>query len=77
MGPPRAREAAFGVVCQRRFAHSEEHRSFIAAKQMFILFLHRLFDEKFIALPLGRRPLSAVESIRQASSWRGAKVRLF
>ena len=35
---------------------SEEHRSFIAAKQMFILFLHRLFDEKFIALPLGRSP---------------------
>ncbi|XP_065380891.1 homeobox protein cut-like 2 isoform X9 [Macaca fascicularis] len=43
---------------------------------MFILFLHRLFDEKFIALPLGRRPLSAVESIRQASSWREAKKEL-
>lgn len=55
-GPPCAREAAFRVVCQRRFAHSEEHRSFIAAKQMFILFLYWLFDEKFIALPLGRSP---------------------
>lgn len=69
-------EAACGVVCQTWFADSEEHRSFIAAKQMFILFLYRLFDEKFIALLLGWSS-SAVESISQTSSWQEARKALF
>lgn len=69
-------KAAFGVVCQTWFADPEEHRSFIAAKQMFILFLYRLFDEKFIALLLGWSS-SAAESIRQPGSWRGARQAVF
>lgn len=52
------------MVCQRRFAHSEEHRGFIAAKQMFTLFLHWLFDEKFIAFPLGRGPSRLLSPLR-------------
>lgn len=51
--------------------------SLTAAQQMFALLLHRLFDEKFTALPLGRRPLSEARAMRQASCWLRARARLF
>lgn len=61
-------EAAVGTVCQSRTT---------APQQMFALLLHRLFDEKFTALPLGRQPLSTASATRQASRWRPARARLF